>query len=85
MTVALVGAGPGDPGLITVAGMDACSKMRPCLVSSGPATTVAFGIHGEMSTAGTRTPNRSNAKGWPMPVSAADATNPSGLQAGGGT
>jgi hypothetical protein len=37
---------------VAVAGIDACSKIRPL-------TTVPLGIHGEINTAGTRTPSRS--------------------------
>jgi hypothetical protein len=47
---------------VTVAGIEAWSKTRP-------STTVPLGIHGEIRIAGTRTPRRSKANGWPVPVS----------------
>ena len=63
---------------VTVAGIEACSNTRPSI-------TVFLGIQGETSTAGTRTPSRSNRNGLLVPVAAGCATKPSGVQAGGGT
>src|SRR5256885_16462411 len=45
---------------VTVAGMDACSKIRLLAASSVPGTMVPRGMYGDTSTAGTRSPSRSN-------------------------
>jgi hypothetical protein len=50
-----------------------------------PATTVAFRIHGDTEIAGTRGPRRPKKDGLPVFVADGWATNPSGVQAGGGT
>src|SRR6266567_5221365 len=61
-------ASPLRKKLVTVPGIQACSKMRALAPDSVPGTAVPLGMYGDTRIAGTRMPRRSKLKVSPVPV-----------------